>query len=268
MFIGNPFTDVPELCCDSVVVTDGDPERAQREALRLATQFWENRFRMQARLTSLEESVRIAQATQGTTILMDPADATSSGASGDSNAILRELIRGNYRGRALLPIVDATGVQRAIQAGIGATIRTKVGGMLDARRFQPLEIEGVVRMISDGRFRSESFGQTWYAGTTVVLQADNITLVVTSRPVHLYDRSLFLAHGCDPRQFDLVVVKSPHCQPHMYAEWCARLINVDAPGSTSANLPTLGHTRCRRPIFPLDAEVPFTPHARLFSRPS
>jgi hypothetical protein len=52
----------------------------------------------------------------------------------------------------------------------------------------------------------------------------------------------------------------------MYADWCARLINVDAPGSTSANLPTLGHTRCRRPIFPLDGDVPFTPQARLFSR--
>ena len=104
------------------------------------------------------------------------------------------------------------------------------------------------------------------AGATAVLQADNVTLVVTSRPVHLYDRSLFLAHGLDPRQFDLVVVKSPHCQPHMYADWCARLINVDAPGSTSANLPTLGHTRCRRPIFPLDRDVPFAPQARLFSR--
>ena len=30
------------------------------------------------------------------------------------------------------------------------------------------------------------------------------------------------------------------------------LINVDAPGATSANLRSLGHTRCRRPIFPLD----------------
>lgn len=266
MFIGNPFTDVPDLCCDSVVVTDGDPERAQREALRLAAEFWEHRHKMQARLTSLEESVRIARATQGTVIMMDPADATSSGASGDSNAILRELIRSGYCGRALLPIVDAAAVQRAVKAGIGATIRTTVGGTLDAKRFQPLEIEGVVRMISDGRFRSESFGQPWFAGTAAVLQADNITLVVTSRPVHLYDRSLFLAHGCDPKQFDLVVVKSPHCQPHMYAEWCSRLINVDAPGSTSANLPTLGHMHCRRPIFPLDAEVTFTPRVRLFSR--
>ncbi len=268
MFIGNPFTDVPELCCDSVVVTDGDPERARREALRLATDFWEQRRKMQARLTSLEESVRLAKSTEGTVIMMDAADATSSGASGDSNAILRELMRCKYRCRALLPIVDAAAVQSAVQAGIGATIRTKVGGTLDAKRFQPLEIEGVVRMISDGRFLSESFGQTWFAGTTAVLQADNITLVVTSRPVHLFDRSLFLAHGCNPRSFDLVVVKSPHCQPHMYAEWSARLINVDAPGSTSANLPTLGHTRCRRPIFPLDGDVPFTPQVRLFARQS
>jgi len=60
--------------------------------------------------------------------------------------------------------------------------------------------------------------------------------------------------------------KSPHCQGHTFADWCARLINVDAPGATSANLRSLGHTRCRRPIFPLDGHVPFAAQARLFSR--
>ena len=36
------------------------------------------------------------------------------------------------------------------------------------------------------------------------------------------------------------------------------MINVDAPGSTSANLPSLGHTRCARPMYPMesDADVP------------
>jgi microcystin degradation protein MlrC len=266
MFIGNPFTDVPDLCCNSVVVLDGGADRAGREAIRLAGEFWDRRHQMQARLTTLEESVRLARDTHGTVVLMDAADATSSGASGDSNAILVELLRAGYRGSALVPVVDAAAVGDAVRAGVGATVQTSVGGSLDTKRFRPLQIQATVRMLSDGRFRSESFGQTWFAGTTAVLQADNVTLVVTSRPVHLYDRSLFLAHGLDPRQFDLVVVKSPHCQPHMYADWCARLINVDAPGSTSANLPTLGHTRCRRPIFPLDAEVPFAPQVRLFSR--
>jgi microcystin degradation protein MlrC len=91
-------------------------------------------------------------------------------------------------------------------------------------------------------------------------------LVVTSRAVSLYDRSLFYAHGQDPRRFDLVVVKSPHCQPHMFKDWAARYIDVDAPGATSANLRSLGHTRCPRPMFPLDEGVNYTPHIQLFRR--
>jgi microcystin degradation protein MlrC len=90
--------------------------------------------------------------------------------------------------------------------------------------------------------------------------------VVGSRAVSLYDRSFLYAHGQDPRHFDAVVVKSPHCQHHMFADWCVRMVNVDAPGSSSANLLSLGHTRCPRPIFPLDAHVPFTPQAKFFQR--
>ena len=102
-----------------------------------------------------------------------------------------------------------------------------------------LEIEATVRLLSDGRFRSESFGQPWYSGETAVLQAANVTLVVGSRPVSLFDRAFFLAHGQNPRRFDLVVVKSPHCESHMFADWCAKLINVDAPVPTVAVTPAL-----------------------------
>ena len=53
-------------------------------------------------------------------------------------------------------------------------------------------------------------------------RTENETIVVTSRAVMLYDRSLFYAHGQDPRRFDSVVVKSPHCQPHLFTDWAAR----------------------------------------------
>lgn len=269
MFIGNPFTDVPELQTYSFVVTDNDPELADREALRLAESFWTHHKKMRVPLVSLDEMAAIlASHTGGGTIaLVDAADATSSGASGDSNAVLRALLVSGYRGRTLLPVVDGPAVKAAFATGIGATITIPVGGTLDPARFTPLEITARVRLLSDGRFRSESFGEEWLAGPTAVLEAGNFTLVVSSHAVNLYDRSFFLAHGQDPRRFDAVVVKSPHCQPHMYADWCVRMINIDAPGSSSANLPYLGHTRCPRPIFPLDAEVPFHPRSRLFSRP-
>jgi microcystin degradation protein MlrC len=269
IFIGNPFTDVPELQTYAFVVTDNDPELAEREALRIAESFWTHHEKMRVPLKSLDEMTAIlASHTGGGTIaLVDAADATSSGASGDSNAVLRALLASGYRGRTLLPIVDEPAVKDAFAVGIGASITIPIGGTLDPARFTPLSITATVRLLSDGRFRSESFGEEWLAGPTAVLESENFSLVVSSHAVNLYDRSFFLAHGQDPRRFDAVVVKSPHCQPHMYADWCVRMVNVDAPGSSSANLPYLGHTRCPRPIFPLDAEVPFHLKSRLFSRP-
>ena len=264
---GNPFTDVPELRSNAVVVMDRDEAAAQQHAIDLGQKFWAHHEKMQVPLTSLESAaLQTIQAKTGTVVLMDAADATSSGASGDSNAIVAELLRHNYPGRILAPVVDARAVEKAFQAGIGAQITVTVGGALDPHRYQPLEIKPTVRSLSDGDFRSESFGWRWNAGNTAVLQADNLTLVVGSRPVSLFDRSWFYANGQDPRHFDAVVVKSPHCEPHMFADWCHKLINVDAPGATSANLQSLGHTICTRPVFPLDDGVEFSPQAEIFQR--
>lgn len=267
LFWGNPFTDVPALQTYSFVVTDNDPALAEREALCIAEDFWSNHEKMQVPLVSLDEMTRIAAATHsGTLGLVDAADATSSGASGDSNAILRKLRETGYRGRVLLPIVDAPAVERACDAGIGGTVSIAIGGTLDPRRFPPIPIQAKVRLLADGRFRSESFGEEWFSGPTAVLEAENFTIVAGSRAVSLYDRSFFYAHGQDPRRFDAVVIKSPHCQHHMFADWCVRMVNIDAPGSSSANLPYLGHTRCPRPIFPLDKDVNFAPRAQVFRR--
>jgi microcystin degradation protein MlrC len=267
MFIGNPFTDVPDLRSNVLLVTDGDAGRAEREALRIAGQFWEMRDHLQQPLTGLRESVRRAADATGRVVLVDAADATSSGASGDSNAILRALLEAGFRRTVLAPLVDAPAVACAFAAGVGKTIRIGIGGSLDAARFRPLEVDVRVRILHDGQFRSESHGCMWNGGPTALLQLDNISLAVTSK-ASLYDRSLFYALGQDPAHFDAVVVKSPHCQPHMFDEGAQLVINVDAPGSTSANLKSLGHTRCARPVFPLDDNATFTPKAIIFQRGS
>ena len=160
--------------------------------------------------------------------------------------------------------VKAMATDRAVAAGIGGEVAVTLGGSQDPGRFTPLSLNGRVRMLSDGNIRSETFGQHWRAGDTAVIESETVTWVVTTRPVSLFDRSLLYAHGCDPRRFDAVVVKSPHCEPHMFAEWCGLLLNVDAPGATSANLNSLSHTLAPRPIFPLDDEVRFEPRTELF----
>ncbi|MGV3605397.1 MAG: M81 family metallopeptidase [Planctomycetaceae bacterium] len=272
MFIGNPFTDVPSLQTYSFVVTDGDIPLASQKAQEIAELFWKHHEQMQVPLTRLHDlPYELRQAKeraghQGTIAIVDAADATSSGASGDSNAIFRILHDSGFQGRTLLPIVDAPAVQAAIAAGIGREISTTLGGTLDPQRFNPAPIRARVKLLSDGQFQSESFGELWNAGPTAVLESQHFTFVVGSRAVSLYDRSFFYAHGQNPKFYDAVVVKSPHCQHHMYADWCTDMILVDAPGSSSANLPYLGHTRCPRPIFPLDHQVPFNPQVQIFKR--
>lgn len=267
LFIGNPFTDVRELQSCAFAVADDDEAAAREIALRTARMLWRDRRKMQVALTSVEAAMEaLCQGGPGTVILVDAADATSSGASGDSNVILRALLESGYPGRVLLPIVDAPAVAAAMAAGVGASLAVELGGTLDPDRFEPVGIKGTVRLLSDGRFPSESWGGEWNAGPTAVIASGNLTIVAMSRAVHLFDRSLFHGHGQDPRRFDAVVVKSPHCQHHMFAAWCREMIQVDADGATSANLRRLGHTGCPRPIFPLDDDVPFAPVVTVFKR--
>jgi microcystin degradation protein MlrC len=266
IMIGNPFTDVPELCSQVLVMTDGDATSAEREAVRLAQEFWPQRFRMQGKLIAIDRAVAQAKSIDGPVIFTDAADATSSGASGDSNTIIRALRDTSYGKRVLAPIVDAPAAAAAHEAGVGAEINVALGGSIDPKRFPPLTVRARVKLLSDGEARLETMKAPLHAGPTAVLTFDNFTVVAMSRSVSLFDRAMYFANGLDPTDFDLIVVKSPHTEHHMFDAWCAKNFNVDAPGATSANLKSLGHTICNRPMFPLDENVTFTPRVTMYPR--
>jgi microcystin degradation protein MlrC len=263
MMIGNPFTDVPELCSQSLVITDGDEAGARSAALAMARDFWAERARMQASLVSLEDAIRDAKERKAPVTFTDAADAISSGASGDSNAILKGLLAQRYRGRAVMPVVDRPAAERAHAEGIGRYLTVAIGGSLDAQRFPPFEVEAKIVRLGDGRWRHEVSGLPADAGRTAVLEVGRITLIVVSNRVHMMDRAIFLAHGCDPESFDLIVVKSPgaHARFFTFAE---QNYVLDIPGATTANLKLLGHTVCARPIYPLDDDVTFEPTAEVY----
>jgi microcystin degradation protein MlrC len=264
IMIGNPFTDVPELCSQVIVMTDGNEASARREAERIAAEFWSLRHRMQAKLVSLERAIAQAATIDRPVSFTDAADATSSGATGDSNRILRALADAGYSKRVLAQIVDPRAAAAAHAVGVGGRIEVELGGSLDPDRFTPMPISARVRLLSDGQARLETMKLPLAAGPTAVLEWNNFTVVVMSRTVSLFDRAMYYANGLDPRDFDLIVVKSPHTERHMYDDWVEVNFNIDAPGATSADLRSLGHTICARPIYPLDDAVEFSPSAQIF----
>lgn len=266
VMIGNPFTDVPELCTQALVCVEKRSAEIEASIARLAEEFWAQRHRMQGKLIALDKAIAQARTMAGPVIFTDAADATSSGATGDSNAILKALIEAKYPKRVLVQIVDAAAARAAAKAGIGAEIAVKLGGERDRKRFKPIKITARVECLSRGRARLETMRAEINAGLTAVLTMDNFTIVVISEPCFLFDRAVYYANGCDPKRYDLTVVKSPHAEPHMYDSWVEKNFNVDAPGATSADLRSLGHTICARPIYPLDEKVRFAPEIVWYER--
>lgn len=258
ILIGNPFTDVPELCSQVVVTTNDDAKLAVEEATRLAEQFWLQRFRMQAKLTALSAAIEEVKTLNGSVIFTDAADATSSGASGDSADILGALFRTNYQGSILVPLVDRRAAEAAHEAGVGSKIEVTLGGSLD-KRFTPLHLTVEVKVLSNGQANLETSGHQLDAGLSAILISRTATILVMSRSVSLFDRAMFFAHDCNPEHYDLIIVKSPFCEYHMFDAWSAKNFNIDSPGATSADIPSLGHKHCGRPMFPLDQDFDFKP---------
>ncbi|MBN9345380.1 MAG: M81 family metallopeptidase, partial [Devosia sp.] len=116
VMIGNPFTDAPELCTQAIVVAESDAAFAQQAATHLATRMWEGRQRLVGKLIPIESAVELAKGMPGTVAFTDAADATSSGASGDSNVLVKALRDGGYKGRVLAQIVDAPAAAAAHRA--------------------------------------------------------------------------------------------------------------------------------------------------------
>ena len=252
IMLGHPPTDCPEQGSRIIIVTDNNRELAEREALRIGQNFWDMRERMQCVLYSVEEAIENAKKADGSVVFSDAADATSSGAPGTSNDILKGFLRSDYTGRVLFPIRDEPAVRRAMEAGIGTTITVALGGTKDSR-FTPIDVEVTVEVLS---LRGDV--------PIAVLRAGNITIVAATQGGILCDRWMYTALGQEPKTFDVIIQKLPHTPYEYYDEWAVRNMTIDVPGAASPNIKTLGHEIVPRPIYPLDEDMTFTPEVEVF----
>ena len=255
-----PWLDTADVASSVLVVTDGDREEAVLHATCLAEIFWAQRERFSFELVAPDEAVRRALAReQGMVVFCDSADSTSSGSTGDSTAILSALLRAApIEETALVNVVDIPAVERAIAAGIGATVTVTVGGTRSPEYFQPVSLTGHVKTISDGVFRFKgpaNHGTIYRMGRTVVLTQGGIHLVVMERAVSQWDPELYRSVGLEPRDARIVQAKSPMAFRAAYSELCEEVFIIDAPGAASPHLTQLPWKRIGRPIYPLDPDI-------------
>jgi microcystin degradation protein MlrC len=227
----------------------------------MAGEFWRRRDRFAVELVDVERAVRAALETDGgPVILVDSADSPSSGAAGDSAAVLAAVLDFveagvELGGPCLLTVVDPEAAAAAHRAGPGRQIEITVGGGLDSARSIGVRFAGRVERLTDGNFvrKGPAFtGLPLDAGPTAVLARGSIRVLVTTRPVPTSDPELFRSAGLEPASAKIVSVKSPTLFRAAYDRFSRDVIYVDTPGAASANLHAFPWQKISRPIHPLD----------------
>ncbi len=261
MLEGFPYADIEEMGMGFLVVTDGDRALAQRQADALAEAAWARRYEFVADLLDVPEAVEEAMALSAgghPVVLADMSDNPGGGAAGDSVAILAEFTRRGATGVAVSTVYDPEVVALAHEAGVGATLRTRLGGKTDDLHGPSLSIEGRVRSLSDGRFVYKGRMNTGVRSTlgraAVVEVAGNLVIVNEYRRQSI-DPEILRSQDIEPRECRFIVLKSAVHYRSNFSELAHAIVEVTGPGVCSARLSDFHFEHVRRPLFPLD-DVP------------
>ncbi len=246
----------------AVVVTATRQAAADALADTLAHAAWERRHRFVARLTTLEDAVRLAKESTVPLAFADVADNPGGGGRGNTMWILEAFVRAQVPDALIGMILDPVLAAEAHALGVGARFLARFNEGLDADDpfSKHFAVEAEVRAISDGRVtgRRGIYADTAMTlGCTVLLQIGGVSVVVTEGRAQCADPVFFEHLGLDIAKARAVVVKSRGHFRGGFDEFFAheRIVEVDCPGLTSPILSRFDWKRLPRPVLPIDAEA-------------
>ena len=265
-----PWFDVPELGSAVVVTTDNRPDLAVALCRDLAGELWQRRREYLPELVSVEEGVRRAHENrQGLVVLSDAADATTSGAPGDSVWILRELVKYDWPRPVLVTVVAPEIVIAAHRLGVGQTWSGRIGGLRDHQFGCRIPLSAEVERLFDAQFTlSGHLGRNLPIdmGRSAVLRAGDVRIVVTTRSGPHFAPELFQAAGYDPFAAAVVVAKSPCGFRAVYEQRAAAIYSVQAPGCAPPNFWEYTYEQIPRPLWPWDEISDWRPEPKVIYR--
>lgn len=250
--------DQPEVGFSVVCTTDNDLELAKEMARQVAQAAWEKREEFIVPVVPINEAVRRALELGETVGLIDEADDPAGGGSADSVAILRGLLAGGVRSGGMSTIKDTEVLQKMVELGEGARLKTLLGAKTDRLHGEPVEVEGRVARIYRDPIPTDSWsGRTYDVGAIGVLDVDGILVVVTERKIITENIDIFEILGYDVTQMQAAGFKGLGLHIRQALEGKIHtFIPVDGIGVTHPDVRKLGpYRRVRRPIWPLD-EIP------------
>ncbi|KAI0889430.1 Microcystin LR degradation protein MlrC [Annulohypoxylon maeteangense] len=250
IWVGYAWADEPRNRA-VVVVTGWDKQAVAIGAEKLARLFWDSHkdFTFVAPTGSFKECLDTALASNKRPyFISDSGDNPTAGGSGDVTWGLTQLLsRPEFKVDSGPKVIYASvpgpeAIQKAVDAGIGATVTVTAGAEVDDIHAGPITMTGQVHSIKHGDRHAE---------TEVVLQVGSVFAILTKLRKPYHHESDFTELNLVPRSADIVIVKIGYLEPELYdmaKDWMLSL----TPGGVDQDLERLGHKQILRPMWPFD----------------
>ena len=258
---GFPPADVEEAGLSVLAYADGDPLIAVEAAEDTAALAWALREQFLGGVSTFEEAATaIASLTpdEKPLVLVDIGDNPWTGGPGDSVELLRFLLDQGATASALALVADPEAVRHCIEMGPGSSVRLTLGAKTDRLHGHPIEVDAYVRLISNGHYVNDGpmmAGVPVELGPTALVVVEGVDVLVTSRAETPIDLNIFRSHGIDPTSKAVIGLKGKGHFRAAFEPISSRVLLVEGPGITGADLTRLPFQHLSRPLWPLDADA-------------
>ena len=255
---GYPYSDIEKTGMSFIVITDNNKNKAKDFSKKIAKYAWNKRYEMNSSELSIEEGLKKAVTIKSKpVVLMDAGDNIGGGSSADSTHILHKAREIGISG-ILQTLYDPDSVEECI-GKIGSSITLKVGGKSDDMHGEPIEVTGTIKKYFEGEFedlgRTHGGGRYFDAGDTIVLETeDENTLILTSKRVGNTSIELYYSLGLNPINYPIIIAKGVMSPRPAFEPIASKIIILDSPGVTAANLKNFSFSKRRKPMFPFEKD--------------
>ena len=203
LFMVHLWNDNRDLGWSTCVVTDGDPELAERLSEELADLAWSVRHAQPPQLPSAQEAIARARRARlarrfGTVCISDASDMVGAGAPGANTKLIRALLEEAADLTSLASLRDPVAVEALWSVAEGETASIELGGRLAPSVYPALPVTGTV----------VSKAEETLFGRAVVLDCGPVKLVLTETPPLAMKPSFYRDLGLEPVRADITVVRS------------------------------------------------------------
>lgn len=195
-------------------------------------------------------------AEEATVFVSDSGDNPGAGGTTDVPLVLRTLLATGASNIVVASIWDVDAVRACMAAGVGQPMSLSIGGKLDTRHGDPVQVTGTVRLLTDGRHYEGGIPGSPGSerGPIAVLNVDGLDVILSSTRLSFVDPRQLRSLGLEPLDYRIVVLKRGYLTAPFQAI-SQRAILAISPGATNCDVTQMAFHRVNRPIYPLDPDM-------------